>query len=100
MNIDQLIRFRPIALIISAAIGLSLMAANPVIGQSAPQIVFLDFDTGTDAKIVYTPLERDAIEAQLERIYRRFDVSFTQTLPSGDFSRITFNVDNLSLIHI
>ena len=55
------------------------------------QVVFLDFDTGKDSTFIYTPLQRDQIQANMEQIYDGFDVTFTQTLPAGDFSTIVFN---------
>ncbi len=55
------------------------------------QIVFLDFDTGDDGDVDYTSERREAIQFELENIYARFNVSFTQHMPTGDFSTIFFN---------
>ena len=55
------------------------------------QIVFLDFDSGKDSSFVYTQTQRDEIQSNMESIYAGFDVAFTQTLPSGDFSMVVFN---------
>jgi hypothetical protein len=56
------------------------------------QVVFLDFDSGMDGIIDYTPTMRDDTEALMDGHYSLFDFSFTQTAPGvGDFSTITFN---------
>lgn len=56
------------------------------------QTVFLDFDSGIDANIDYTPQLRDAVQAQMEQIYAAFGVTFVQTAPTeGDFSTLVFN---------
>ena len=57
----------------------------------ATQMVYLDFDTGTDGAVVYTPAMRDQIEALMEGHYADFDVSMTQSIPGGDYSTIFFN---------
>jgi hypothetical protein len=57
----------------------------------AAQVVFLDFDSGTDGAIVYSGAMRNSIEALMEGHYADFDVSMTQVLPGGSFSTITFN---------
>ena len=160
MKIHQLNPFRPVALILSATVCLSLLAitfnSNPVFGQGCPlcdnptlcfgtdhdnffrelrakladhdanftptpsdcdcettsspastnQVVFLDFDFGIDSPIgnvviepiQYTDPQKGSILAGLEEAFARFDyISFTLDLPSGEFSRVVFN---LSLIHI
>ena len=58
---------------------------------SDTQVVFLDFDTGDDGDLDYTPEIRNAIQAELEVIYERFNVTFTQVIPGGDFSTLFFN---------
>jgi hypothetical protein len=55
------------------------------------QVVFLDFESGDNGQIDYTPSLRAQIIAELQIIYQDFDVQFTQTLPTGDFSTIVFN---------
>lgn len=59
--------------------------------QGSTQVVFLDFDSGDDGNFNYTPAIRDAIQAEVENIYERFNVSFTQVIPGGDFSTLFFN---------
>ena len=60
-------------------------------GPGNTQIVFLDFDTGKDGTFVYTSQQRDEIQTNLEETYSGFDISFTQTMPSGVFSTVFFN---------
>lgn len=58
------------------------------------QVVFLDFDSGTNFffEHFYTQTERDAIQARLEAIYEEFTVQFTQVRPAfGLFSTIFMN---------
>lgn len=55
------------------------------------QVVFLDFDSGDDGQIDYFPQRRDEIQAGLEVIFARFNVSFVQSNPGGDFSIIFLN---------
>ena len=66
--------------------------AGPIArATGASQVVFLEFDSGNDGNLDYTTEIRDAIQDQLEIIYERFDVTFTQKLPVGDFSTLFFN---------
>lgn len=65
------------------------------LGPNSTQMVFLDFDSGKDGNLDYTPAIRDAVQTELERICERFDVSFTQTMPSGEFSTLVFNEGGL-----
>ncbi|MEM9409595.1 MAG: hypothetical protein AAGA30_00655 [Planctomycetota bacterium] len=65
--------------------------AGPMSILGNTQIVFLDFDSGTDGDIEYSPQRREDIQMELERIYERFNVSFVQTNPGGDFSTLFFN---------
>ena len=63
-------------------------------GDGVQQLVFLDFDSGTDfvTDRFYTQTERDAIQTRLEEIYGDFTVRFTQTRPVfGAFSTIFIN---------
>ena len=64
-------------------------------GDGIQQLVFLDFDSGTNFffnEHFYTPTERDAIQTRLEQIYGEFTVQFTQTRPMfGVFSTLFFN---------
>ncbi|MHC4404873.1 MAG: calcium-binding protein, partial [Planctomycetota bacterium] len=55
--------------------------------------VYLDFDSATDpGEHVYTPSERDAIQAVVENDYALFDVSFTQIEPTeGAYVTVFFN---------
>jgi len=56
------------------------------------QVVFLDFDSGTDGSIDYTQPLRNQIEAQMAEIYRNFGVTFVQELPTeGDFTTLVYN---------
>ncbi len=56
------------------------------------QVVFLDFDSGTDGNIVYTTAMRNTVQAQMEVIYEQFGVTFVQEAPSaGDYSTLVFN---------
>ena len=58
----------------------------------AAQVVFLDFDSGSDGAIVYSGAMRDQIEALMEGHYADFDIIVTQVAPgAGDFSTVTFN---------
>jgi hypothetical protein len=66
------------------------------------QVVYLDFDAASQPGYhVYTQDERDAIQAQLEAIYRDFSYVFTQDptqaaqlsqLTSGQYATLEFNV--------
>ena len=63
-------------------------------GDGIQQLVFLDFDSGTDFFFdhFYTQTERDAIQMRLEDVYSEFTVQFTQTRPIfGLFSTIFIN---------
>ena len=64
-------------------------------GDGVQQVVFLDFDSGTDFFLnehFYTQTERNAIQTRLEEIYGDFTVLFTQTRPIfGLFSTIFIN---------
>ena len=63
-------------------------------GDGIQQVVFLDFDSGTNFffEHFYTQTERDAIQTRLEEIYGEFTVQFTQTRPVfGLFSTIFMN---------
>ena len=72
--------------ILAVSVSLGVSAAN------AQQVVFLDFDTGSDGTIVYSATMRNDIETLMEGHYVDFAVSFTQTEPvSGDFSTVFFN---------
>ena len=55
------------------------------------QMVFLDFESGVDGTIGYTPAIRDEIQASLEVIFEDFSVVFVQSNPGGMFSTIVFN---------
>ena len=63
-------------------------AGRPV---AATQVVFLDFDTGNDGSVNYTPQMRSDIVDGIQLVYDRYDILIQQSLPSGPFSRITFN---------
>ncbi|HKB02850.1 MAG TPA: hypothetical protein VKD90_11565, partial [Gemmataceae bacterium] len=75
--------------------------AGPAPGWNGrTQVVFLDFDTYTDAgEHVYTAAERDAILAKLvadyigpDPLHPWFHFQFTQSVPaSGPFARLNFN---------
>ena len=68
-------------------------ATNTIINLD--QTVFLDFDSGTDGNINYTPDLRADVQAQMEVIYRNFGVNFVQERPEeGDFSTLVFNAGN------
>jgi hypothetical protein len=66
------------------------------------QVVYLDFDAGSEPGYhVYTPDERDAIQSQLESIYKDFSYVFTQDptqasqlsrLTGGQYATLEFNV--------
>ena len=64
---------------------------SPLFPPIDSQVVFLDFDSGKDSSIIYTTQQRDEIQANMEQVFAGFNVTFTQTLPSGDFSTIVFN---------
>ena len=58
--------------------------------------MFLDFDTRTGgSEHVYTPGERNQIQALMEADYAAFDFSFSQTSPGGTFSTLFINGDPL-----
>ena len=60
---------------------------------TTPQIVFVDFDSKTDAgEYVYTPDDRAAIIARILESYAQFNVEVVEIQPAtGDFSTLTFN---------
>ena len=59
---------------------------------SLDQVVFLDFDSGTNGSIDYTQDIRDQVQAQMALIYENFGVTFVQEIPTeGDFSTLVFN---------
>lgn len=66
----------------------TLLFVSPALGQ---QTFFLDFDSGTDGSINYTTQMRNDIVAQVQTIYSAFNITVTQSLPTGTFSTITFN---------
>lgn len=72
--------------------------ANPfgALHGSPAQIVFLDFDSGDNGNIDYTQSRRDQIVEELEIIFAKFNVTFTQTRPAGEFSTIVFNEGSLA----
>jgi hypothetical protein len=60
------------------------------------QVVYLDFDSNHSLLVaqdhVYTPTERDAIQARLQADYASFHFQFTQTSPSsGSYATLFFN---------
>ena len=62
-----------------------------------PQVVYVDFDTRTDANSehVYTPTERAAILAGVTQDYAGFGYAFTSVTPIvGDYSTIFVNSGN------
>ncbi len=63
---------------------------------SPAQMVFLDFDSGDNGSIDYTQSRRDQIVAELEIIFAKFNVAFTQIRPIGEFSTIVFNEGSLA----
>ncbi len=58
---------------------------------SPTQFVFLDFDSGSDGTINYTPAMRTAIRDSMNGHYSAFNVQVTNVNPGGVFSTITFN---------
>ena len=59
------------------------------------QVVFLDFDSGTDGSVDYTQGMRNEVQAQMELIYEAFGVTFVQVEPEGgDYSTLVFNRGN------
>lgn len=93
--------------------GSSAVRLAPSASECAPQLVFLDFDSGVPAfevvleqvpgfavslgtlpSHVYTPAERDRIEAAINEDFEPFGVIATQTRPAGQaFSTLIFNAD-------
>jgi hypothetical protein len=76
--------------------GFAIAGACFILGLVPPahatQIVWLDFDSGTQGNINYTSQLRDSIQTRLEADFAPFDYSFTQTQPvSGPFSTLFFN---------
>ena len=69
------------------------LGGNDVLEGGITRTVFLDFNTfELPGQHLYTQLERNQIQAQLEADYAAFSYTFTQTLPqSGPFTTITFN---------
>jgi VCBS repeat-containing protein len=69
-------------------------AGADTVQGSFPQVIYLDFDSGTNkGEHVYTIEERNQIQERLERAFPApLSVSFTQTAPSvGRFSTMVFN---------
>ncbi len=69
------------------------LGGNDVLDGGVTRTVFLDFNTDElPGQHVYTPTERDEIQAQLEADYADFSYTFSQTAPqSGPYTTITFN---------
>ncbi len=65
--------------------------ARPSLFGAPDQLVYLDFDSGNNGAIEYSPERRDLIQAEMEIIYQDFLVAFTQELPAEPFSTIVFN---------
>lgn len=73
----------------------------PMVATNAPtQVVYLDFVTGvsttaysqTHPQHLYTPAERNAIQARMVTAYQGFNYQFTQAKPSaGQFVTVIFN---------
>ena len=56
------------------------------------QVVFLDFESGTDGNVDYTESMRAEVQFQMETIYAQFGVTFVQVEPTeGDYSTLVFN---------
>jgi hypothetical protein len=74
------------------------LGGNDVLQGNRTQVVFLDFDSLTiPGEHIYTPAERDAIQAGLTADYSAFSFQFTQTIPaSGPYSTIFFNDPGLT----
>ena len=70
-------------------------AGTPASSASTTQMVYLDFEIGEDrtAENEYTPAQRMEIKEMLEDQFRRFDVSFSLSFPTGEFSTLVFNED-------
>jgi len=69
-----------------------LVFASYGLGQTATQVVFLDFDSGNEHDLVYTDAMQEEIQEILEGYFRGFQVEFSTTQPSaGEFSTIVFN---------
>ncbi len=68
-------------------------AGDDYLTASRTRYVFLDFDSQTDgAEHIYTPSERNAIQARLEQDFGMFDVVISQTVPVGEiFIAVEFN---------
>ena len=58
---------------------------------TARQVIYLDFDSGSDGTVNYTQSMRDTIQEQMESHFSRFDVSLTQAEPTGLFMTLVFN---------
>ncbi len=69
------------------------LGGNDVLEGSVTRTVFLDFNTyELPGQHLYTPTERDLIQAQMEADFGDFSYTFTQTVPqSGPYTTITFN---------
>ena len=69
------------------------LGGNDVLEGGVTRTVFLDFNTDElPGQHVYSPTERDEIQAQLEADFADFSYTFTQTAPqSGAYTTITFN---------
>ena len=69
------------------------LGGNDLIEGAVTRTVYLDFDTyELPGQHVYTPTERDAIQAQITADYSAFSYVFTQTQPqSGPYTTIAFN---------
>ncbi len=69
------------------------LGGDDVLQGDVTRTVLLDFDSlSVPGQIVYTPQERDAIQAQLTADYSAFSYVFTQTVPtSGPYTTIYFN---------
>ncbi len=82
--------------------GVTFGQANAQIGRLDPsggtQRVFLDFSQAVGG--VYNASERQQIVDGLSDLYRGFDIEFTQSLPSGDFTRLTYDGDGLGGVAI
>ncbi len=69
------------------------LGGNDVLQGDVTRTVLLDFDSlAVPGQIVYTPQERNAIQAQLTADYSAFSYVFTQTVPtSGPYTTIYIN---------
>ena len=66
---------------------------NDLLEGDVTRVIYLDFNTyELPGQHVYTTLERNEIQAQLEADYADFSYTFTQTQPqSGPYTPIVFN---------